>query len=142
MTRECCCDGAEAGAGSTLPLRFGGKTSVTSGVPIDAEVEILTVGSTATQPFGGAGVELGDTALIAVPVEGGSVEVLLWTARTQTFHPDAFENVGCQGLMERPVVVVKSTNHFYGGFGPIARSIHCASSSSLQLPASCLSRAD
>ena len=53
----------------------------------------------------------------------------LWTARTQTCHPDAFENVGCQGLMERPVVVVKSTNHFYGGFGPIARSIHCASSS-------------
>lgn len=87
-------------------------------------VDIITVQSDATQPFGDAHVELGDTALISIPVEGGTIEVVLWTARTQTFHPAAFESVGCSGLAQRPLLVVKSTNHFFGGFGPIARSIH------------------
>jgi hypothetical protein len=41
----------QAGAGTSLPLRFGGKTSVTSGLPIDAVVDIITVQSDATQPF-------------------------------------------------------------------------------------------
>lgn len=71
----------QAGAGTELQLRFGGKTGVASGPPIDALVEILGVGTTATQPFGGAEVALGDTALLAVPVEGGHIEVLLWTER-------------------------------------------------------------
>ena len=74
---------------------------------------------------GDAHVELGDTALIAIPLDGGgTIEVVLWTARTQTFHPAAFESVGCGGLKQRPLLVVKSTNHFYGGFAELAREVH------------------
>ena len=44
-------------------------------------------------------------------------------AGTQIFHPEAFSAVGCDPLAQR-LVVVKSTNHFFGGFGNVARSVH------------------
>ena len=42
--------------------------------------------------------------------------------RTQTFHPDAFEQFGID-LAQKKIVVVKSTQHFYAGFAPIAESV-------------------
>jgi microcystin degradation protein MlrC len=42
--------------------------------------------------------------------------------RHQTFHPEAFEGLGC-ALADKRVVVVKSTQHFYAGFAPIAKSV-------------------
>ena len=116
---------AQAGAGSSLQLRFGGKTAVTSGLPIDAEVAVLAVRDGPTQPFSGADISLGQTAALAVPLAGeagaagGTVEVVLWTERTQTFHPAAFTNAGVD-LTNKSILVVKSTNHFYGGFAKVA----------------------
>eukprot|EP01051_Picozoa_sp_SAG22_P017875 SAG22_NODE_2860_length_2150_cov_2.048269_2_plen_315_part_01 len=115
----------QAGANTSLPLRFGGKTAATSGLPIDAEVQILAVGTDATQPFSGSDVRLGRTAAVSVPLAdggGGAVEVVLWTERTQTFHPDAFTNAGVE-LAGKAVLVVKSTNHFFGGFADVAAEL-------------------
>ena len=38
-----------AGVGETIPLRFGGKTAPTSGLPIDAEVTVLGLSRTDMQ---------------------------------------------------------------------------------------------
>ena len=63
---------------------------------------------------------LGQTALVSIPsAKGGSVELILNTKRSQTTNPDVWENFQVDPLSRR-ILVVKSTNHFYGGFAPIA----------------------
>jgi microcystin degradation protein MlrC len=65
-------------------------------------------------------VKLGPTALVRL--EGLAVEVILNTNRTQTFEPDIFSNLGLDP-MSKAMLLVKSTNHFYAGFAPIAADI-------------------
>jgi microcystin degradation protein MlrC len=50
-----------AGVGATLTLRFGGKTAVSSGPPIDGEVTVLGLGKDGRQTFGKAMVPFGDS---------------------------------------------------------------------------------
>lgn len=107
-----------AGAGAVLQLRFGGKTSATGGEPIDATVTVKCIQRDAWQSFGDSLVPLGDSAVIAF--EG--IEVILNTNRCQAFEPDIFSNMGIDPL-QSDVLIVKSTNHFYGGFAPIAKQI-------------------
>lgn len=107
-----------AGEGARLKLRFGGKTAPSSGAPIDAEVEILKTVRNAHQTFGASRVSLGDAAAVRL----GGVEVVLVTSRGQAFGPDLFSNLGIDPRAKR-IVVVKSTNHFYAGFAPIAAEV-------------------
>ncbi|MBL8688962.1 MAG: M81 family metallopeptidase [Rhodospirillaceae bacterium] len=108
-----------AGEGAKLRLRFGGKAAPTSGKPVDAEVEITRVVADATQNFASSIVSLGDAAAIRV----SGIDVVLETKRAQTFDPSLFRNLGIEPS-ERRLVVVKSSNHFYAGFAPIAKEIH------------------
>jgi microcystin degradation protein MlrC len=55
-------------------------------------------------------------------VEADGVDVILTSVRSQTFAPDAFGNLGLD-VRQRKLVVVKSTQHFYAAFAPIAREI-------------------
>jgi len=48
--------------------------------------------------------------------------VILNTNRTQTFEPNIFSNLGVDPKA-KDILVVKSTNHFYAGFAPIAEGI-------------------
>lgn len=107
-----------AGKGARLPLRFGGKTSAAGGDPIDAEVEVLETVHNAVQSFGDSIVPLGDAAAIRL----GGVEVVLNSNRAQCFSPDLFSNLGIDPLA-RKILIVKSTNHFYGAFAPIAAAV-------------------
>ena len=52
----------------------------------------------------------------------GSIGIILGTSRNQVVNPDVGE---CFGLDARDfdILVVKSTNHFYGGFAPIASEL-------------------
>ncbi len=63
---------------------------------------------------------LGPTALVRI--EGTEIDVILNTNRTQTFEPDIFSNLGIDPLA-KDILLVKSTNHFYAGFAPIAAEI-------------------
>ena len=72
------------------------------------------------QSFGPSRVTLGPSAVVRV--EGTEVDVILNTNRTQTFEPDIFSNIGIDPL-GKDVLLVKSTNHFYAGFAPIAAEI-------------------
>lgn len=107
-----------AGEGSSLKLRFGGKTSSDAGEPIDAEVCVVRTVKAAVQSFGTSVVPLGDCAV--VELEG--IEVVLNSNRCQAFSPDLFTNLGID-VMAKQALVVKSTNHFHGAFAPIASEI-------------------
>jgi microcystin degradation protein MlrC len=107
-----------AGEGATFPLRFGGKTGPTSGVPIDAAVTVTKLARDCQQSFGPTQVPLGDCAAIQI----GGVEVVLIDNRTQALGLELFRNVGIEPT-EKKLIVVKSTNHFMGAYGPIAKKV-------------------
>ena len=50
------------------------------------------------------------------------LDLVLNSTRTQTFNPDAFT---CLGLdpAAKDIVVVKSSQHFYAGFAPLASEV-------------------
>jgi microcystin degradation protein MlrC len=109
-----------AGEGAKLQLRFGGKAGPNGGAPIDAMVEVVRAVQESWQSFGASRVTLGPSALVRPA--GTDVEVILNTNRTQTFEPDVFSNLGVTPA-SKDILLVKSTNHFYAGFAPIAEGI-------------------
>ena len=112
----------EAGEGATLKLRVGGKTGPGSGAPLDVEARVLRVRRDAGQTSAGGRQPMGDAVLLAV----GGLHVAVNAVRTQTFHPDAFEQFGV-ALRDYAAVVVKSAQHFAAGFGPASdRILHVA----------------
>jgi microcystin degradation protein MlrC len=109
-----------AGEGAVIDLRFGGKAGPQAGEPIDARVKVLKAVAEGWQSFGPSRVTLGPTALVRI--EGTEVDIILNTNRTQTFEPDIFSNIGVDPLA-KDMLLIKSTNHFYAGFEPIAAEI-------------------
>jgi microcystin degradation protein MlrC len=109
----------DASEGARLPLRIGGKIGPTSGAPIDAEVEVQRLARRASQAgLSGTRAPLGDVALVRI----GGVRVVLNTERTQAFGTDLFTQFGVD-LAATKLVVVKSSQHFYAQFGPIAAKV-------------------
>ena len=108
----------DAGEGARLAFRFGGKTSLASGQPVDAEVEILRCVPNAHQTFAGATVPLGDVASIRM----GGVEAVLISTRAQAMGTDLFANFGIDPKA-RKILVVKSNQHFYASFSKIAAQV-------------------
>jgi microcystin degradation protein MlrC len=110
---------AEAGVGATFDLRVGGKCGVVSGDPLDLRVTVRNVVPRLEQTgLSGGRADFGPAAW----VEAGGIDLVLTTIRSQTFAPDAFGNLGLD-VRERQLVVVKSTQHFYAAFAPIARAV-------------------
>jgi microcystin degradation protein MlrC len=107
-----------AGPGAVMPLRFGGKAASTSGRPIDAVVTIRAVTDDLRIPFEQSTVSLGAAAAITI----GNLDVVLASGRAQTFSPPVFTNLGID-LAAKKIVVVKSSNHFFAAFAPIAAKI-------------------
>ena len=110
----------EAGVGSSLDLRVGGKAGPTSGDPVDLSVEVRAVVRGGSQAFGPSRNATGDTVWVR---SDQGVDLVLNSVRTQVFHPDAFTQLGID-LSTYAIIVVKSTQHFYAGFAPIASEIH------------------
>lgn len=111
----------EGGEGATIDLRIGGKVGVTSGDPVDLQVVVRGILSEGRQRFGGSVVDMGETVWVSA-ANGQNLDLILNTNRAQTFHPDAFEQFGID-LARKKVVVVKSTQHFFAGFDPMAAEI-------------------
>lgn len=104
--------------GGRFALRVGGKLSPSSGQPVDAQVQVVGLARNCVQSFGPVQVATGDCAAIRV----GGIEVVLTSIRVQAFGLDLFTNVGIDPAL-RKLVVVKSTNHFFAAFGPIAKKV-------------------
>lgn len=109
-----------AGEGAELQLRFGGKAGPQAGEPIDALVRVKRLTEEGWQSFGKSRVTLGKTAVVRIV--GTEIDIILNTNRTQAFEPDIFSNLGIDPL-QKDILLVKSTNHFYAGFEPIASRI-------------------
>jgi microcystin degradation protein MlrC len=109
-----------AGQGAHFELRIGGKAGRVSGDPIDLEVTVSALVDDLHQTgLGGGRSALGKAA--AVRISPG-IDVALVSERAQVFAPDGFTRLGIAPAQKR-VVVVKSTNHFYAAFAPIAAEI-------------------
>lgn len=109
----------EAGEGASLDLRIGGKCGPMSGDPLDLRVVVKKIVERANQSFGQSTRNMG-TAVWAQADNG--IDLLLNTLRTQCFHPDAFIQMGID-VSAKKIILVKSTQHFYAGFEPIAKEI-------------------
>jgi microcystin degradation protein MlrC len=116
----------EAGEGAQLDLRIGGKMGVMSGDPVDLHVTVGKVALDAIQYFGPDDarndIPVGDS----VAVSANGIDIVLISTRVQTFSPDVFTNVGIDPT-KKSILIVKSTQHFYARFAPIASEvIYCA----------------
>ena len=109
----------EAGEGASFDLRIGGKVGVASGAPVDLRITVRRIIEDARQSFGSSKAGMGDAVWVSAD---NDLDLILNSIRTQTFHPDAFEQFGID-LAAKQLVVVKSTQHFYAGFAPVAREI-------------------
>lgn len=112
------CHAADVGA--EIELRFGGKSGPHGGQPIDARVRVTHLAEAGWQSFRNSRVTLGRAA--TVRIVGTDVDVVLITSRTQTYEPDILSNMGVD-FAAKDLLVVKSTNHFYAGFAPVAAEI-------------------
>ena len=90
-----------------------------SGDPVDLRVRIGKIVPNAYQMFGQGRAKLGDSVALHGP---HGLDIVLITHRTQTFSPHVFSNVGIDPTQKK-ILVVKSMQHFYAGFEPIAKRI-------------------
>jgi microcystin degradation protein MlrC len=110
---------AEAGVGTKLQLRLGGKAGAASGMPLDVVATVRAVKPNFDQSgLSGSRAAMGLT--VWVDVEG--IDVVINSARTQIFCPDAFTGLGID-LSTKRIVVVKSSQHYQAGFGPLTETI-------------------
>ncbi len=107
-----------AGLGATLQLRFGGKTAMSSAPPVEGEVTVIGLATDGYQMFGSARTPFGDGAGIRL----NGVEVALVSRRVQAFGTEIFTELGID-LASKRYVGVKSTNHFYAAYAPIATKV-------------------
>ena len=125
----------DAGIGARLNMRIGGKLGVSSGDPLDLRVTVMGLARDALQPVGGGSAKLGDVAWLRIgdarvdDARDGStidnsnaIDIIINTERVQAFDPACFSVAGLDPMIPR-ALVVKSTQHFYAGFAPIAREV-------------------
>jgi microcystin degradation protein MlrC len=109
----------DAGPGTRMSLRIGGKACRASGMPVDAEVEVLVCVPAARQTFAGSPVEMGDAVGVRTAEGVGAVLV---SRRCQAMGTDLFSNLGIDPTRER-LLVVKSNQHFHAAFAPISEAV-------------------
>jgi microcystin degradation protein MlrC len=116
ITAETC---AEAGVGTKLQLRLGGKAGAASGMPLDVTATVKAVHPKFYQTgLSGSRVAMG----LTVWIEVDGIDVVVNSKRTQVFCPDAFTGLGID-LSTKRIVVVKSSQHYQAGFGPLTETI-------------------
>lgn len=108
----------EAGEGATLKLRIGGKMGPASGDPVDLTIRVLAIRKRLEQMFGKIAMPMGTAVLL----EADGVYLLVNDQRSQLFDPSAFTQLGLD-LGQMRIIVVKSSNHFYDRFAPIAEEV-------------------
>lgn len=117
----------DAGVGAELTVRVGGKVCAESGDPVDMTVMVRGLRDNMTQELGGTEMEMGTGVWLEGTGDARGVHLILSSVRTQCFNPTAFTDLGMD-ITTMKALVVKSLNHFYSGFLPVAsRIIHVAS---------------
>lgn len=120
----------EAGEGAWLDLRLGGKMGPASGAPVDVHAQVMRVKKDATQTFSqDTIIGIGDAAV----VRANGIDIILNTTRRQIYGVDCLTNLGTDPAQER-IIVVKSSQHFYASFAPIAAQVlYCVAPGTLMM---------
>jgi microcystin degradation protein MlrC len=111
------------GPGATLTVRLGGKLGPMSGDPLDLTVTVKGVIPNMIQHWpqqGGAPLPRSCGDSVALTCNG--IDIIVNNKRGQVFSPEVFTNFGID-VGQKQLLVVKSTQHFYAGFAPIASEI-------------------
>lgn len=112
-----------AGKGSVLPVRLGGKISVVSGKPVDLDVTVIGIIEGYRQSFP---LESGDTQCIyqgtVVALRSAGIDLIVTDGRGQCLSPGVFSDFGIDPRTKR-LLIVKSAQHFFAAFAPIAGEI-------------------
>jgi len=109
---------SKAGVGSVMNLRIGGKVCPESGDPIDVSAEIIAIDKgEPSSPL------LPKDPRVVIRVNG--INIVLNSLREQVIETKVFTSIGID-ISKKDIVVVKSSQHFYDQFAPLAaRVIYC-----------------
>ncbi len=113
-----------AGSGVITDLQLGGKNGEVSGNPVQLTVRVRSILEHYSQPDTGGGRQRVGS-LVWVTLVGASpanVNIVISEERCQTLHPEIFTALGIN-LEEMKLIIVKSSQHFYTGFAPLAAEI-------------------
>lgn len=120
-----------AGVGARLTLRLGGKMGPASGDPLDLDVTVMGLIDGLVQRWpqteGAVDSPGGDVAHLRVhgfagDAGGPAVDVIVTTRRGQVLGLEPFTAFGITQGTHR-ILVVKSIQHFYAAFAPIAAEV-------------------
>jgi microcystin degradation protein MlrC len=110
----------DAGVGTSLNLRVGGKCGPASGDPVDLRVTVRAVREQHTQTVLGVSTAACGPA-VWISTEDG-IDIVLISLRQQVFATDLFTGLGID-LAAKAAIVVKSSQHFYAEFAPLASEV-------------------
>lgn len=111
-----------AGEGATLDLRLGGKMGAMSGDPLDLRATVTGIIPNMNQYWPQSEGELAIPCGDSVALHCQGIDIIVNSDRCQVLSPTVFSNFGIDPARKR-LLVVKSTQHFYAGFSPIASEI-------------------
>ena len=109
----------DAGIGAAIDLRVGGKCGPVSGWPVDLRVTVRNIVPDHSQDVFGMRWPLGPSVWVET---ANGVSLLLTSVRSQAYGTDTFTGLGLT-LQDKRLVVVKSTQHFYAKFAPLAKAV-------------------
>ncbi len=118
-----------AGVGSQLTIRLGGKLGPTSGDPLDLTVRVNAIQRDYQHRFPQIDLETGTESkpiylpagdVVALRSQG--IDLLVNSERAQCFSPCIFSDLGINPH-QKSLLIVKSAQHFYGAFAPIASEV-------------------
>lgn len=110
----------EAGVGSTLTLRVGGKCGPASGSPVDLNVTLRAFKEHHLQTW--PGVTAFDCGPSVWLQTAQGIDLVLTSLRQQAVGTDLFTGLGIDLAAQR-AIVVKSTQHFHAAFAPLAQDV-------------------
>jgi microcystin degradation protein MlrC len=106
----------QAGVGARLRLRIGGKADVSSGAPIDLDIEVMGLYPDTVQAgYNGEEMRVGDLARVAT---ADGTEILLTATRNSIYTPNLFTRHGID-IATKHVLCIKSLYRHTERFRPV-----------------------
>ncbi|MCJ1960981.1 M81 family metallopeptidase [Novosphingobium mangrovi (ex Hu et al. 2023)] len=105
-----------AGEGREVSLVLGGHSGPAAGDPVRVTGTVMALREGYTSAVFGNRQDMGD----AVWLRCEGIDVVVCSARAQTYAPDTFTGLGID-LADKRVVLVKSAVHYRADFAPLAR---------------------
>ena len=110
------------GVGANLDIRLGGKMGQMSGDPLDLRVNVAGIVKDMVQEWPQQGDPMRIPCGDSVCLHCNGIDIIVSSRRVQPFSPDVYTNFGID-VASKKILVVKSSQHFFAGYAPIASEI-------------------